>query len=115
MKSLHKIILAVLLAVVPLSFTACSSAPSERVVQVQTLKAVGHTAEAAVTLSAQLYRDHKITAEQARKVMDLYDLKFQPAYRVAVSAVQMNLDSFASPELVALAQELSTLVASYTK
>lgn len=113
MKTLRNLLFAVALLGVPLVMTSCSSPPSTRVVQVQTLKAVGHTAESAVLLSAQLYRDHKITDAQARAVMDFYNLKFQPTYRVAVNAVQMNLDSFASPELIDLAQQLATLVASY--
>lgn len=102
------------LAFVPVYTTSCS-APSTRVAQVQTLKAVGHTAEAAVATSAQLYGAHLITDKQARDVMDLFDGKFQPAYRVAVNAVNANLDSIASPELVSLAAQLATIVASYQK
>jgi len=93
--------------------TGCGTPPSERVAQVQTLKAVGHTAEAAVALSAQLYRDGVIDAVQAHRVLNIYDLKFQPAYRVAVATVNANLDSIASPDLVALASEIASLVASY--
>lgn len=111
---MKKFLFLILLAVsLPLAQTACSSSPSSRVVQVQTLKAVGQSAETAVSLSAQLYAAGKITAAQANQVRDLYDLKFQPAYRVAVSAVQMNLDSIASPDLLTLAQQLTTLVASF--
>jgi uncharacterized protein YoaH (UPF0181 family) len=94
--------------------TSCHQAPSTRVVQVQTLKAVGQSADAAVALSAQLYRDHRITAAQARVVADFYDAKFQPAFRVAVVAVNANLDSIASPDLMILAAQLSSLVAAYT-
>lgn len=98
----------------PVYTTSCQ-APSARVVQVQTLKAVGHTAETAVATSAQLYGAHLITDKQARDVMDLYNQKFQPAYRVAVKAVNANLDSLAAPELIDLAAQLATLVASYQK
>lgn len=98
----------------PVTNTGCQ-APSTRVVQVQTLKAVGHTAEAAVATSAQLYGSRLITEKQARDVMDLFNLRFQPAYRVAVNAVNANLDSIASDELVTLAGQLATLVASYQK
>lgn len=108
------IALAVGAIAVPFLETSCA-APSERVVQVQTLKAVGHTADAAVALSAQLYRDGRITAVQARQIMDFYDQKFQPAFRVAVSAVQANLDSIASPDLANLASQLSSLVLQYQK
>lgn len=85
------------------AFTACTAPPSARVVQVQSLKAVGESAESAVTLSAQLYRAGTITPAQARAVMDFYDGKFQPAFRLAVAAVNANLDSLASPDVAALA------------
>lgn len=111
-KLLVLLALAMALPVLP---TGCSTPPSERVAAVQTLKAVGHTAEAAVATSAQLYGSKVITPQQARAVMDLYNLRFQPAFRTAVSAVNANLDSFASEELVTLAAQLATLVASYQK
>lgn len=95
----------------PATFTGCATPPSARVAQVQTLKALGHSAEAAVTLSAQLYARGRITAADARMVMDFYDTKFQPAYALAVSAVRANLDTLASPELAGLAAELTALVA----
>jgi len=114
----NRILLIIALAfgaiAIPVLETSCA-APSERVAQVQTLKAVGHTAEAAVATSAQLYSAGKITPEQARKVMDIYDRQFQPAYRVAVNAVNANLDSIASPELISLAAQLSAIVATFNK
>lgn len=107
---MRKLLLLLALSVTPLVSTSCQTAPSERVIQVQTLKAVGASAEAAVGLSAQLYRDKKITPAQARSVMDFYDQKFQPAFRLAVSAARSDLSTVASPDLVALASELSALV-----
>lgn len=109
MKTLRNLLFAVLLAAAPLSFTACSTPPSDRVVAVQTLKAVGHAAEGAVALSAQLYKDNKISAAKARQIADLYDDKFQPAFRAAVAAVKLDYSQPASPELVALAQQLLIL------
>lgn len=97
------------------SFVGCSTAPSARVVQVQTLKAVGQSAEAAVALSAQLYNGGTISAAQARQVIDFYNTKFQPAFRLAVSAVNANLDSIASPDVASLASQLAALVASFQK
>jgi hypothetical protein len=105
----------IMLAALPALTTSCTTAPSSRVAQVQTLKAVGHTAEAAVAASADLYKAKQITDAQARQVIALYDLKFQPAYRLAVSAVNANLDSIASPELVALAAQISALVLTFTQ
>lgn len=93
--------------------SGCQQAPSARVVQVQTLLAVGQSAEGAVALSAQLYRDNKITATQARQVMDVYNLKFQPAYRAAVTAARSDLSSLASPDVLLLAAELSALVLQF--
>ncbi len=105
--------LLLVLSLVPFAPVACKTAPSERVVAVQTLRAVGASAESAVTLSAQLYRDKKITPAQARSVMEFYDQKFQPAFRLAVSAARSNLESIASPDLIALASELSALVLKF--
>lgn len=99
-----------MLALAPLTYSGCSTAPTERVQVVNTLKAVGHAAEAAVEMSAKLYQDGRITAEQARQVLDLYNLRFQPAYRVAVAAAQADLSGPASPDLLNLANELTQLV-----
>lgn len=111
---MKKLLILVLLAVaLPVAQTGCSTPPSARVVQVQSLKAVGQTAEAAVVLAAQLYQAKTITAQQANAVNVFYDTRFQPAFRLAVAAVNANLDSVASPDLVGLAQQLSSLVASY--
>jgi len=98
------------LLIAPALQTGCSTPPSARVKTVQTLLAVGHSAEATVALSAQLYRDHRITAVQAQAIIDFYNLKFQPAYRVAVLAAQSNYDSLASPDLLALAAALAALI-----
>ncbi len=97
------------------SQTGCANPPSARVVQVQSLKAVGHAAESAVSLAANLYASNRITAAQAKQVMEFYDQRFQPAFRLAVAAVNANLESAASPDLLALVTQLSTLVASFTK
>lgn len=111
---MRKLFLALALAFsAPILATSCSTAPSERVATVQTLKGVGHTADAAVALSAQLYRDQRITAAQARQVLDFYNQKFQPSFRLAVAMVNANLDSVASPDLVALASQLSALVVQF--
>lgn len=115
MNYLRLLILAMALGLGSVAYQGCGTPPSARVVQVQSLKAVGHTAEAAVATSAQLYNGHVITAQQARAVIDLYNLRFQPAFKVAVSAVNANLDSIASPELADLAGQLASLVASYQK
>ncbi len=108
------LLLALALAA-PLAPVGCSTAPTERVAAVQTLKSVGQTAEAAVVLSAQLFRDGKITGAQARQVMDFYDQKFQPAFRFAVAAARSDLGSVASPDVMNLASQLSALVASFSR
>jgi hypothetical protein len=91
----------------------CVTPPSARVVEVQTLKAVGETAEAAVALSAHLYEQNTITADQARQINAFYDKTFQPAYRLARAAVKANLDSFASPDLVSLGAQLSAMLVQF--
>ena len=102
------------LFVSPAIFTGCGTPPGARVVQVQSLKAAGHTAESAVALSAQLFRDGKISAGQARDVLDFYNTRFQPVFRLAVQSANSNLDSVASPDLLSLASQLSSLVASFS-
>lgn len=92
----------------------CSTAPSARVVQTQSLIATGQIAETAVGVAAQLLKDGKITPSQARMVADLYDNDFQPAFRVAVAAAQNDMAA-ATPELVALASQIASLVAQYQK
>ena len=111
---MKKLILVLILALaVPLAPIGCQTPPSERVVAVQTLKALGEAAEAAVTLSAQLYRNGTINAVQARAVIDFYDQKYQPAYRLAVAAANANLDSVANPEVSSLCNRLLGMVAQY--
>ncbi len=113
MKLLTRLLFALCLAcTLPAGFTACSTPPSSRVAQVQTLKAVGETAEAAVMLSAQLYKAGKITSAQARAVIDFYDLRLQPAFRLAYAAAKADLSTAASPDVSALASQLVALVAS---
>lgn len=108
-------ILAALAAFCPPVLTSCSTPPSQRVVTVQTLKAIGQSAESAVASSAQLYASGTISAPQARSVMDFYNLKFQPAYRLAVIAANSDLSSVASPDLINLAAQLSSLVLQYSQ
>jgi hypothetical protein len=97
-----------------LLLTSCS-APSTHVVAVQSLKAVGQSAEAAMNLSIQLYKDGRITAAQAREINAFYDVRFQPAYRVAVAAVQTDLSQPAPAQVIDLATQLINLVNSYVK
>jgi len=97
----------------PLIVTSCKTSPSTQNVEVQSLKATGQSAEAAVELSAQLYRDHKITDAQARQVMDFFNNRFEPAYNLAVAAAKSDLSSVASPDLMNLAIQLSALVVSF--
>lgn len=107
------LLLSFLVGPVLILTTSCAHPPSERVVAVQTLKATGHSAEAAMTLVANLYAANRITAAQAKQAIELYDTKFQPAFRVAVAAVNANLDAIAPSELAALAAQISALVASF--
>jgi hypothetical protein len=100
--------LAVALPVLP---TGCSTAPSARVIQVQTLKAVGQSAKTALDASTQLLKQGTITVAQWQKVADAYDHKFQPAFNLAVAAAQSDLSSVASPDLVALGTQIVSLVA----
>jgi hypothetical protein len=110
---LISLVLAVAGAVCLTNLTGCSTPPSERVAAGSTLKAIGHTAEAAVELSALLYKDGKISGEQAQAVMTFYNQRYLPAFRVAVTAAKFDTDRLAPSEVIALATELVTLVNSY--
>lgn len=114
-KYISLLLVAVLGFLVSSTFTGCSTAPSARVVQVQTLKAVGQSAEAIVSSAAHLYAAGTISADQASKIGAFYDQKFQPAYRVAVQAVNSNLSLSAPDELIALSAQLSALLLQFTQ
>lgn len=96
-------------------FTGCQQPPSQRVVAVQTLETAGLSAKAALDGSAILLAHGVITVPQWDKVATLYYAKFQPAYNAALLAVNSDLSSFSSPDIIALAAELTNLVATYSK
>jgi hypothetical protein len=115
MKKLITLLLVAVLGVCsPVLLTSCSTAPSSRVTQVQTLKAVGESAEAVVTSAAHLYASGQITAAQTLQITHFYDFTFQPAYRVAVTAVNSNLTLQAPDDLIALSAQLSALLLQFT-
>ena len=91
---------------------ACSS-PASRVAQVTTLKVLGASVDETMKVSAGLFHDGRITLTQWARIAAFHDQKFQPAYRLAVAAVQADLSSVASPDLIALAAQLLGLVKTY--
>lgn len=113
---MKKYITLLLVALLPLFIcvetTSCSTPPDKRVQQVQTLKVVGHSAEASVQLTAELEKSGSISHERAKQVYQLYDEKFQPTFRIAVYAATNNLDAAAPEQLISLAAQLSSLVLS---
>jgi hypothetical protein len=119
MKTIRRLALVLSLALaasIPVcSFTGCITKPAAQAIEVRTLLAVGQSAEAAVGLSAQLYRDGKITAAQARDVIDFFDNKFQPVFRLAAATAKADLSTLASPDLAALATQLVNLVNQLSK
>lgn len=113
---MKKLLLLLCLALTaPVLPTGCRTAPTERVSTVVTLKVIGASVDASMKLAAQLVRDQRITWEQWRVIADFHDQKFQPAYNLAVAAVQSDLSSVASPDLLALAGQLAVIVNSYVK
>jgi hypothetical protein len=108
-------LLLCLALVMPLAHVGCQQAPSERVAVAQTLLAVGHSAEATVGISAQLYRDKKISPKQAADIARFYDTRFLPVFRAAVTAAKSDLSTLASPDVLKLASDLSALLAEATK
>lgn len=113
MKSIVSILLVALLGLCAPVLTSCTTAPSSRVVQVQTLKAVAATAKAAIDGAADSLAAGKMSVAHYQEVAAFYDTKFQPASKLATQAVQSDLAP-ASPELLVLAAQLATLIASYT-
>jgi hypothetical protein len=111
---MKKLLLILLLAAAPLAPTGCSTAPSGRVVAVQTLGAIGISAKASINEAAQLLASGQITVAQFQKVASFYDSVYQPAYTLAVQAVRSDLSSVASPQLVGLAAQLAALVSQLT-
>jgi len=111
---MKRLLLAFLLvAAVPTIPTGCSTAPTQRGQTVTTLKIVGASVDTSMKIAVQLYRDGKISPAVWNQVAAIHDQKFQPAYNLAVAAVQANLDSVASPDLVGLAAQLAQIVAMY--
>lgn len=107
---MRRLILILCLACAPVAFTACQSSPHTQVVAVQTLKSIGQAAEATVALSAKLYADKQITAQQARACADAYDRRFQPAFRIAMMAARTDLAAPAPQELIEIAAQLAALI-----
>lgn len=110
-KILFLLIACTALVATPVLTTSCTSAPSSRVTEVKTLKTVAVSVDAAMKVAAQLYKDGKITAGQWLKIADFHDNTFQPAFKLAVSSVQADLSSVASPDILGLAAQLADLVA----
>ncbi len=71
---------------------------------------MGLTAETTVAISAQLYESGTITAKQARDIMDFYTYKFQPAFNLAVDAVQGNKTAISPESIIRLGIELSAML-----
>lgn len=113
---MKKLLLLVgLMIAVPVFHSGCATTGRTQVVQAQTLKSVGQLAEAAVSTTALLYRDGKVTADQAREVNDFFDKTFQPSFRLALAAVKGDANAVASADVVALAGQLTAIVARISK
>lgn len=109
-----RLLLILFLAVAtPLAVTSCQSTDQSQVVH--TLQAVGQTAKGAMDGATLLLKDGKIDGVKWQKVADIYDLKFQPAFAVAVSMAKTDLSQPSPAELVAITEEITTLVASFSK
>lgn len=118
MKRSKILIVAVVLAVAGTwcvtSLTGCNTPPDARVVEVRTLLVVGEAAKASMDSATLLLKNKVITLDQWRTVADLYDVKFQGAYKVAILTAKSDL-SPASPDLIAIAAEIANLVTQLSK
>jgi hypothetical protein len=89
--------------------TGCPTV-DQRTTAVTTLKVVGLTADTAMKVAAQAYHNGQIRADQWQSIADFHDQKFLPTYNTAVSAVQADLSSIATPDVIALCQQLGALI-----
>lgn len=88
----------------------CTTPPVARTQAATTLKIVGLTAKAGIDSAALLLREGKLSPEQWARIASFYDLKFQPAFALAVATAQADLSSPASPDLLALAAQFTALL-----
>lgn len=107
--------LALLFSLSMVSLGTGCQAPSTRVGQVKTLKAVGESRDATMKIAANLLANGQITVDQWTKIAKFHDERLQPAYNLAVGAVRADLDSVASPDLLLLLTQFVSLVAPYSK
>lgn len=119
MKSLSRFLLVSTLAFAApvcavIHLSGCANPPSARVVQARTLGVLGSTAKAGMDGATQLLKQGRLTVDQWRTIANYYDLRWQPAYNLAVAAVRSNLDSIAGPDLQKLADEFLALLAQYS-
>ena len=111
---MKKLILILSLAFMLPTFQGCSTAPSQRVETVTTLKVIGASVDSLMQTAAKMYKAQQITQDQWNKLADIHDNQFLPAYNLAVAAAKSDFSSIASPDLVNLANQLSTIVLSFT-
>jgi hypothetical protein len=93
--------------------TGCGTPVAQRTQAVQTLEIVGQTAKTAIQASATLLAKGQITVAQWNQISTIYDTQFQPAYAIAVQAVNSDLSSVASPDIAALAGQIAALATSF--
>lgn len=113
--ALASLLLAVLACagvLAPMLCTGCATPVNQRTVAGQTLKTAGQAAEAAVAISARLYADKRMSPTVARAVLDFYNDRWQPAYRLALAAAQSDPAQPAPVQLLALLGELQGIVAA---
>lgn len=94
--------------------SGCSTPPADRVTTVQTLETIGASAKAGMDTATQFLKSGTITVAQWQAVATFYDQTFQPAYGLAVIAVQADLSSIASPDILSLSVQFLNLVSQLT-
>ncbi len=94
--------------------TGCPTTATTKSTEVTTLKIVGGTAKAALDSSAVLLKEGRITVAQWQRIADAYDHTFQPTFNLAVAAVNSDLSTVASPDIIALAAKFAAVVAEVT-
>ncbi len=114
MKKLFLIVALAFAVPVAVTTSGCASISSTKPAQVTTLKIIGTTAKTSVDAAAVLLREGKITVAQWQRIADVFDHKFQPAFNLAVAAVNSDLSSPASQDILTLAAQLAAVIAEVT-
>ncbi|RME68566.1 MAG: hypothetical protein D6781_10650 [Verrucomicrobia bacterium] len=95
------------------SFTACTTAPTERVVAYRSLASVAYSVDAAMKVYARAVVAGEVDEASQQRVRALHE-RYRNALEAAVRLASLDDSALAPQELASLAAELTTLIAALT-